>query len=243
MDGPADLAEVAANLARVRERIERARERAGAAPDVQLVAVSKTVPLPRVAAACAAGQWDLGENRVQDALARVEQLPPHLAALGLPADMARWHLIGPIQSNKARRAVGPFVLLHAVDGWPLACKLDAVAGERAGRQAILLEVNLTREPQKHGVAPEAAAELAARIAAECRHLDLQGLMTMARFGAGEAELRATFGGLRRLAEACRPASGLPLPHLSMGMSDDFETAVAEGATIVRIGSAIFGPRA
>ncbi len=233
--------EVSRRLERVRERIERARARAGRRDEVTLVAVCKTMPLPAVVAAVAAGQRDFGENRIQDALPRVEALPPLLRQAGLPADGPRWHFIGHLQGNKARRAVGPFALLHAIDSAELARRLDAVAAERQRRQAVLLEVNLSREPQKAGVAAEAAPRLAAEIAT-LSHLDLQGLMTMARLGAPERELRAVFAGLRDVAERARTASGLPLAQLSMGMSDDFEIAVEEGATLVRVGTAIFGAR-
>ncbi len=235
--------DIEARLALVRERIERARDRAGRREAVTLVAVSKTAPLAAVVAACRAGQRDFGENRMQDALPRAGALPGLLAAAGLPAEPPpRWHFIGHLQSNKARRAVGPFVLLHAVDGLALAGRLDEAAGAAGGAQAVLLEVNVAREPQKAGVAPEAAVDCAVRLAETCPRLELRGLMTMARFGAGEAELRATFGALRDLAAAARRAARLPLPELSMGMSDDYEIAVEEGATLVRVGTAIFGPR-
>jgi len=233
--------DIAGRLARVRERIERARQRGGRRDPVRLVAVSKAASLAAVAEACAAGQRDFGENRVQDALPRVQALPPLLTDRGLASADVRWHFLGHIQGNKARRAIGPFQLLHAVDSWPLARRLDAAAGEQGRRQAVLVEVNMSREPQKSGVAPDAVAGLAVLIAG-CPQLELAGLMTMARFDAPEPELRATFGGLRRLAEETRAASGFPLPDLSMGMSADFEIAVEEGATIVRVGTAIFGPR-
>ncbi|MHB8079948.1 MAG: YggS family pyridoxal phosphate-dependent enzyme [Candidatus Krumholzibacteriia bacterium] len=236
--------DIEARLAVVRERIERARDRAGRRDPVTLVAVSKTAPLTAVVAACLAGHRDFGENRMQDAVPRVAALPALLAAAGLPpATAPRWHFIGHLQSNKAHRAIGPFALLHAVDDLALAGRLDRAAAAAPGRQAVLLEVNVAREPQKAGVAPEAAVDSAARLAGSCPHLELRGLMAMARFGAAEAELRATFGALRELAAAARSATRLPLPDLSMGMSDDYEIAVEEGATLVRVGTALFGPRA
>ena len=235
--------DIEARLAVVRERIERARDRAGRRDPITLVAVSKTAPLTAVVAACRAGHRDFGENRVQDALPRVGALPALLAAAGLPPEaMPRWHFIGHLQSNKARRAIGPFALLHAVDDLVLAGRLDQAAAAAGHRQAVLLEVNVAREPQKAGVMPEAAIDCAVRLVESCPHLALRGLMTMARFGAGEAELRATFGALRGLAEMARSATRLPLPALSMGMSDDYGIAVEEGATLVRVGTAIFGPR-
>jgi len=229
-------------LARVRERIAAACERVGRDPaGVRLVAVTKRIPLADVVAACAAGQWDLGENRIQDALARIRELPPRLAAAGLDPARVRWHFIGHLQSNKAGKAVGPFQLLHALDSRHLAERLEDRAAAAGRIQPVLLEVNVSRESQKQGCAPDAAVELALAVAAQA-HLALQGLMTMARYEAPEPELRATFAGLRRLAERAREATRLALPELSMGMSDDFEIAVEEGATLVRVGTAIFGPR-
>jgi len=233
---------VAGRLAAVRERIAAACRRAGRDPAaVTLVAVSKRIPLDLVVAACRAGQWDLGENRVQDALPRQAALAAALAGAGLPADRVRWHFIGNIQTNKARKVVGRFVLLQAVDSERLARRLDAVATERGVRQPVLLEVNISGEPQKHGVAPDAAVATAAAVAV-LPGLELRGLMGMARFGAPEGELRRSFSLLRELRERARAETGRPLPVLSMGMSDDFPVAVEEGSTMVRIGTAIFGPR-
>jgi pyridoxal phosphate enzyme (YggS family) len=237
-----DAATVTANLAAVRERIAEACRRAGRPTDaVRLVAVSKRIPLDAVAAACAAGQWDLGENRIQEALPRQDELAALLRARGLDAAPLRWHFIGHLQSNKARRAQGRFALLHGVDSLALAARLDRLAREDGSVERILLEVNISGEAQKHGIAPGDAPAAAAEVAA-LPGLDLQGLMGMARYGAPATALHASFAELRRAAEQARAASGLALPELSMGMSDDFEIAVAEGATIVRVGGAIFGPR-
>jgi pyridoxal phosphate enzyme (YggS family) len=234
--------DVADRLRRVREDITRACDRAGRTPDsVQLVAVCKRIPLPLVVAACRAGQWDLGENRIQEAVSRRTELPPLLAGAGLDPGAVRWHFIGHLQRNKAGKAVGAFHLLHAVDSLRLAERLAKLAAEAGQTQRVLIEVNQSREPQKHGILPEAAVDLVSQVAA-LGPLEPEGLMTMARFGAAEAELRETFAGLRRLCEDARGACGLPLPHLSMGMTDDYAAAIAEGATIVRIGTAIFGPR-
>ncbi|MFH1844348.1 MAG: YggS family pyridoxal phosphate-dependent enzyme [bacterium] len=236
-------AAIAGFLARVEERIADTCVSCGRARDeVTLVAVSKRIPLPLVVAACAAGQRDFGENRIQDAIPRQTEIEPLLAAAGLPADVVRWHFIGHLQRNKASKAVGAFSLLHAVDSLRLVTSLAALAAERQQPQPWLLEVNLTRESQKHGIASESALELLAA-AAEQPLLEPAGLMTMARYGADEAELRKTFAALRRLSETLRTATGLSLPHLSMGMSNDFPQAIAEGATLIRIGTAIFGPRA
>ena len=238
MTGP----RVKENLERVRERIDAACARVGRTGEsVQLVAVSKRIPLPLLVDACRAGQWALGENRVQDALSRQTELTAALAAAGLPADRVVWHFIGHLQGNKVARAVGRFDLLHGVDSLKLAQRLSGPADEGGRTERILLEVNISREPQKHGFSPVEVAETAARIG-QLPGLELRGLMGMARSGAAEAELRTTFASLRRLAETAREFSGLSLPELSMGMSGDFEAAIAEGATIVRVGGAIFGER-
>ncbi len=233
---------VADRLADVRERIAAACERAGRpAGSVRLLAVSKRIDLPLVVAACRAGQRDLGENRIQDALPRQDELRRALAAAGLDPDLPRWHFVGHLQRNKAGKAAGAFVLLHAVDSERLAHALQERCARLGVRQPVLVEANLGGEAQKHGVGPEAAGALLETVAG-LPALDLRGLMTMGRWGAPEAELRRTFAALRDLRDEGRRRTGLPLPELSMGMSDDFEAAILEGATIVRIGTAIFGPR-
>ena len=238
-----DAATVAANLDRVRAGIADACARAGrSAAEVTLVAVSKRIAPDLVLAACRAGQRDLGENRVQDALARQDDFGPLLAQAGLPADHVRWHFIGNIQGNKAGRVAGRFDLVHGVDSLRLAARLARGATDVGGIEPVLLEVNISGEGAKHGFAPEATLAALGEVAS-LPGLDVQGLMGMARFGADEAELRRSFALLRDLAEAGRAATGLALPQLSMGMSADFREAIAEGATIVRIGGAIFGPRA
>ena len=236
------MIDVAANLDRIRERLAAACGRAGRdAADVALVAVTKRIPLTRVADACRAGQFVLGENRIQDALPRQVELRSLLTAEGADPEAPRWHFIGALQKNKARKAVGAFELIHGVDSLDLALRLDRIAAEQGLNQPILLQVNVTGEESKHGLTPEEARAAAAELAG-ADGVEFQGLMTMARAGAADAELHRTFAGLRGLAEALRAESGLALPHLSMGMSGDFEIAAAEGATLVRIGSAIFGPR-
>ncbi len=236
------MSRVADNLARVRDRMAAACDRAGRPHDaVRLVAVSKRIPLPALVEAAAAGHVLFGENRIQDALPRPDELGAALSAAGVDAPPPAWHFIGHLQSNKARKAVGRFDLIHAVDSAKLARRLSDVAVEQGLRQAVLLEVNVTGEAQKHGLAPAEVPEAAA-LAAGLPGLDPRGLMCMARFGAPEAELRDTFAALRRLAEAARADTGRPLPELSMGMSDDFELAIEEGATLVRVGTAVFGPR-
>ena len=233
---------VADNLARIRERIAAVCARTGRPEgSVRLVGVTKRVPLPLVVEACRAGLRDLGENRVQDALERIEAVGGLLAAAGIGAETIRWHFIGHLQRNKAARASGRFALLHGVDSEELAGVLSRLAVQNGRTQSLLLEVNVSGEVQKSGVDPEAAPAIAARIG-RLPGLELGGLMGMARYGAAEPELRATFAGLRSLADRLRTATGLPLPELSMGMSGDFEAAIAEGSTLVRIGTAIFGER-
>ncbi len=217
----------------VLERIAAACARVGRDPgEVALVAVSKTVPVERLRAALVAGIDRLGENRVQEAAAKVPELPG-----------ARWHLVGPLQSNKARRAVELFEVIETVDSVDLALRLDRIVGElRPGtRYPVLLQVNVDRDPAKAGLDPEAVAWALDRIS-ELERLEVRGLMTIGRLVREPEAARPTFRSLARLAERLR-RSGLRLgPELSMGMSDDFEVAVEEGATIVRIGRAIFGER-
>ncbi len=233
---------VASRLDWVRDRIATACARAGRSPDeVRLVAVSKRIDPALVVEVCRAGQWDLGENRIPEALDRQPELARLLDEAGLPADQVRWHFIGHLQSNKAGKAAGRFHLLHSVDSVKLAAKLSNLAVAAGRTESILLEVNISGEVQKQGLVPEEVSEAVNRISA-LPGLDLCGLMGMARYGAPERDLRAGFAALRRLGEDARASAGLELPELSMGMSGDFEAAIAEGSTLVRIGGAIFGPR-
>ncbi len=233
---------VAERLARVRDRISEACNRAGRPCDeVSLVAVSKRIALPMVVEACRAGQWDLGENRVVEAVDRQPELARLLTEAGLQAERLRWHFIGHLQSNKAGKAAGRFHMLHSVDSLKLAEKLSRLAVEEGRTETILLEINISGEAQKQGLAERETTDVATRIAS-LQGLDLRGLMGMAKYGSSESELRTSFASLRLLAEDARVATGLALPELSMGMSGDFEAAIAEGSTLVRIGGAIFGPR-
>jgi pyridoxal phosphate enzyme (YggS family) len=230
---PTEVARLRAARTRILDRIAAACRRAGRDPaGVTLVAVSKTVAVERLRAAVAAGLDLFGENRVQEAAPKV----PEVAG-------ARWHLVGPLQSNKARRAVELFDAIETVDSVDLAVRLDRIVGElRPGtRYPVLLQVNVDRDPAKAGLDPEAVAWALERIAL-LAHLEVQGLMTIGRLVDAPEAARPTFRALRALGERLR-RSGLPLgPELSMGMSDDFEVAVEEGATIVRVGRAIFGER-
>jgi pyridoxal phosphate enzyme (YggS family) len=226
---------VAENLARVRERIAEAARRSGRPPEaVTLVAVSKLQPIARIEQAYAAGQRVFGENYVQEALGKIA---------ALPAD-ARWHLIGHLQSNKARLAAERFACIETVDSPRLAHALERHAGEAGAAPEALVQVNWSGEASKAGVTdPEALRRLVEELAGY-RHLRLRGLMTIPDPAYGEAELRRCFAEMRRLRDALAAEFGLGerLKELSMGMSHDFEWAVEEGATIVRVGTAIFGAR-
>ena len=217
-------------LGEIRERIARAQARSGFTHPVTIVAVTKGHGPEAVQAAMAAGLTDVGENRVQEALAKQE-------AIGLEA--VGWHLIGSLQRNKARQVLGRFRLIHSVDREDLADALDRRASP-SGRQPVLVEVNCSGEDQKGGVAPEAAAGLVAAILAK-PGLEFRGLMTMAALTDDERVQRAAFGRLRGIKDALE-AGGTPVAELSMGMSGDFEAAVEEGATMVRLGTILFGRR-
>jgi PLP dependent protein len=209
---------VAENLASVRERIVRA----GRDPDeVAIVAVTKGFDVSVCREALAAGLHVLGENRVHEALTKMDELPE-----------AEWHLIGHLQTNKARVAAGRFGLIHSVDSLRLAEAIAKIAPE----QAVLVEVNVAREPQKSGADPDHALDV---IEAVARTLDLRGLMAM---GPSQGDPTPTFVELRNLREAAEQRLAKGLPILSMGMSGDFEAALAAGSTMLRLGQVLFGPR-
>jgi pyridoxal phosphate enzyme (YggS family) len=227
-----DMSLVAHNLKEVQAFIAAAAQRAGREPAaVRLVAVSKTVDLERLRAAIAAGQRLFGENYLQEAKAKIEALDPGIS----------WHLVGHLQTNKAKGAVELFDLIHGVDRLKLARALEAAAARLGQVQDILIQVNQGGEETKSGVAPEAAPELLQEIA-RLPHLRVQGLMTMPPWFQDPEAVRPYFRALRELRDRLRDLSGLPLPELSMGMSNDYEVAVEEGATLVRVGTAVFGPR-
>ena len=229
-----DLSALPANLARVREDVERIRAAEGVRTPVRVVGVTKGHPVDAVRAAWAAGLADVGENRVQEATAK------HGEAAGVPVT---WHLIGHLQTNKARLVPGCFAWVHSVDSVKVADALATALARlpQAAPLKVLVQVNLAGEAQKTGCDPAAAGEVAAQVAARAG-LELQGLMTMAPFTDDEATQRRVFGGLRRLREELE-RGGLRLPELSMGMSGDYRAAVAEGATILRLGTVLFGERA
>ncbi len=216
--GP-ELASIAERLARIRARIERA---GGDPESIAIVAVTKGQPLEACRAAVSVGLSLLGENRVGEALGKMHQVPG-----------ATWHLIGHLQTNKVRHA-GRFAMVQSVDSERLA---EALARRFGAREiAALLEVNVSREPQKHGVLPEATVATAERVAGL---VDLQGLMAI---GPTAGDPGPAFAELRRLRDAAEQRLGRALPVLSMGMSEDLEAAVAAGSTMLRIGRALFGPR-
>lgn len=218
-------------LAHVRAEIARRQAAAGRTAPVTVVAVTKGFGVDAVEAALEAGVIDLGENRVQEALDKVDT----------PAGRrATWHLIGHLQRNKAKQVAGRFALVHSVDSVALADELDRRAAGHSAKQRVLLQVNVAGETQKSGCTPGEAAALA-RHAAALPHLSLEGLMTIAPFTDDDGVQRRTFRGLRELRDALQE-EGLWLPTLSMGMSADYGVAVEEGATVIRLGTVLFGPR-
>jgi hypothetical protein len=223
--------EIAERLASVRSRISRAAERAGRDPaSVRLIAVTKTVPPQRIAEAVVAGVTEIGENRVQEARWKHATVPPGL----------RWHLVGHLQSNKAALAARLFDTVHSLDSARVGAALSGHRDPGRGPLQGLVEVDLTGIAGRTGVPPE-SAEALLRSLAEQRALSLAGLMTLAPFG-DPAAARECFRRLRELRDRLRAELGLELPELSMGMSDDFELAIAEGATMVRLGRVLFGER-
>ncbi|HXY62643.1 MAG TPA: YggS family pyridoxal phosphate-dependent enzyme [Nitrospirota bacterium] len=226
--------EIADNFNAIMNRIATAAVRSGREPSsVKLVAVTKTVDVERIREAISAGATILGENRVQEAKEKIEQLGP----------IAQWHLIGHLQTNKARNAVRLFTMIHSVDSLELAKELDKQAVKFGKIQDVLIEVNIAGEASKAGVA---VRDLGAVVqeAAKLKYISIKGLMTMPPFLDDPEAVRPYFRRLRDLAEGIEKENipGLSLRELSMGMSGDFEVAIEEGATMVRVGTAIFGSR-
>jgi pyridoxal phosphate enzyme (YggS family) len=223
---------IAQRLQVIRGRIAEAAEAVGRSPSsVRLVAVSKTVDIEDVAEAVQAGQLVFGENRVQELERKAPRLP----------SSCEWHMIGHLQRNKVRAAVAHAAWIHSVDSPALIRRIGRIAAEQQKRPVLLLEVNVSGEDSKFGISPDACRELLEAGLSE-EALEVRGLMTMAPWGCPEAEIRRTFSGLRMLRDKLQEETGRALPELSMGMSGDFEYAIAEGATLVRIGTAVFGPR-
>ncbi|MGE3274624.1 MAG: YggS family pyridoxal phosphate-dependent enzyme [Vicinamibacterales bacterium] len=230
-----DVSHIPGRLAEVRARIGEAAARSGRHPDeVRLVAVSKTFPAEAVRAAADAGQRDFGENKVQEGLQKIEQL----------ADTSiRWHLIGHLQSNKARKAAAGFGTIHAVDSPDLLRKLDQAAVAAGTTPELLVQVDLALEPTKHGAALDTVPALF-EAASGLQAARVVGLMLLPPLVDDPEDARPWFRSLRDLRDGLA-ASGVPaarLRELSMGMSHDFEVAIEEGATMVRVGTAIFGRR-
>jgi pyridoxal phosphate enzyme (YggS family) len=221
-------------LLRVRERIARAAQRSGrTAEDITLIAVSKTFDPHTVQKAVDAGARDLGENRIQEALSKVGQIN----------GLVRWHLIGHLQSNKARQAIETFEVIHTIDSVQLVERLDRIAGELNRSPDVLIQVDLAHEPTKSG-ADELALPAIIETLGAARHLNFRGLMTLPPFFETPEQTRPFFRRLRELIDSLNRnrESGRQLTELSMGMSHDFEVAIEEGATMVRVGTAIFGSR-
>ena len=219
-------------LATVRHAIDQAASAAGRDPaGIELVAVSKTHPPATLHEAADAGQMIFGESRLQEARAKVPLLPTRL----------RWHFIGHLQKNKIRAALPLFELFHSLDSLDLARQVHRIAGEDGQRPKVLLEVNVAGEASKFGFSPETLrAQLDDLLALD--RLDIGGLMTVAPYAAEPENSRPYFRHLRELRDRLQDEAGVGLPQLSMGMSGDYLVAVAEGATLVRVGSAIFGQR-
>ncbi len=220
---------IALNCARVRQRIDAACRRAGRdSADVRLVAVTKSAEWEWIEALAANGIHDLGESRPQQLLERAGRFDGGI----------RWHLIGPLQRNKVRKVLPVAAWIHSVAAIGLLEKIDQVASEQALRPRVLLEVNVSGERSKHGFSPDELLSGWPAVAARAR-LEIAGLMTMAPFSSDPEQARPVFAGLRALRDRLNSLGGPPLSELSMGMSGDFEPAVEEGSTMVRIGTSLF----
>lgn len=228
-----DVAAIAARAHAIRERVDAAARRAGRDPgEITLIGAAKTHPPSAIAAAVDAGIRDIGENRVQEWRDKRD-------ALAAQGAVIRWHFIGTLQKNKVRAVVGEVVLIHSVDSPALAEAIGARARQAGTVQDVLLEVNVAAEPSKHGVGREEAEAVAARLD-DIGGVRLRGFMTIPPPGDPSAA-RAAFGWIRGLRDRLAPQRPA-LTELSMGMSEDFEVGIEEGSTMVRIGTAIFGPR-
>ena len=226
------MSQISDNLINIHSRMQDAAQRVGRqVSDVRLVAVSKTYPPAVIQEAWNAGQHVFGENRVQDALPKIEELPAE----------AEWHFIGHLQSNKIRKALPAFTLIHGVDNLELAQQINRIAGEMGLTANILLEINVSGEASKFGFSPADLRENLEGLLC-LPNIRINGLMTMAPYSEDPETARPVFSKLRILRDELAAQSGQALPELSMGMSGDFEVAIQEGATIVRIGSSIFGHR-
>jgi pyridoxal phosphate enzyme (YggS family) len=226
------MAEIAENLDRVREQIAQAAAKAGrAGDDIELVAITKTHPAEKVREAVEVGQQLFGENRVQEARAKIPELPSTL----------RWHFVGHLQKNKIRHALPLFEMIHSVDSLALAQEMNRIAEEEGLHPRVLLEVNVAGEGSKFGFKPETArGEMESLLALP--RLSIEGLMCIPPLAEEAEGSRKHFVQLRELRDALEKEFNLKLPQLSMGMTSDFAVAIEEGATLVRVGTAIFGER-
>ena len=226
------MSNVAENLARVRKEIAQACAKCRRNVDeIELVAVTKTHAAERLREAIEAGQMLFGENKVQEARAKIPELP----------SSARWHFIGHLQKNKIRHALPLFELFHSVDSLDLAAAMNRVADEDGQRPRVLLEVNVSGEGSKFGFEPAVLRQQIEELLA-LERLTIEGLMTIPPFAPEAEASRKFFVQLRELRDEIERVAGAKLPQLSMGMSDDFTVAIEEGATLVRVGTAIFGKR-
>ena len=226
------MSQMSDNLINIHSRIQDAARRVGRqVSDVRLVAVSKTYPPAVIQEAWNAGQHVFGENRVQDALPKIAELPAE----------AEWHFIGHLQSNKIRKALPAFTLIHGVDNLELAQQINRIAGEMGLTANILLEINVSGEASKFGFSPTDLRQNLEGLLC-LPSIRINGLMTMAPYSEDPETARPVFSKLRILRDELAAQSGKALQELSMGMSGDFEVGIEEGATIVRIGSSIFGHR-
>jgi pyridoxal phosphate enzyme (YggS family) len=222
------------NLLRVLDRMDQAAKRAGRDPEeIKLVTVSKTVEPARIREAIEAGVTILGENYVQEARRKIEEIGHGI----------QWHMIGHLQTNKAKYAVTLFDYVHSIDGISLAREIDRRAAQKGRRVRALVEVNLSGESSKFGIAPEDVMELIQQVAS-LKHVSIEGLMTMPPYFDDPESARPYFVELRELRDRVRgeEIEGVRMDELSMGMSGDFEAAIEEGATMIRVGTAIFGER-
>lgn len=227
------MSDLASRLHAIHHRLRLACDRAGRRVEsVELLAVSKTFPVEVVREAMEAGQLLFGENKVQEVLAKAPELP----------SKARWHLIGHLQSNKVRKILPVVEAVHSLDSIELACDMQRIGGELGLFPKVYLEVNLAAESTKHGFKPAELREGGLEALYKLDRLHIQGLMCIPPFDPVPEKTRPRFATLRLLRDELEIQGGAPLPKLSMGMSHDFEVAIEEGATIVRVGSAIFGER-
>ena len=224
---------IAENLVEVRERISRAIQKSGREPDsARLITVSKQISVDRIEAARAAGAVVFGENKIQEAIPKIKQMG---------AEGIFWHFIGHLQKNKIKFLDERFDLIHSVDSFELAEKIAKHYHSENRVQRILLQVNVSGESAKFGMEPKELEKQMAEFF-QLQGIQVEGLMTIPPFDSDPENSRRHFSRLRELREQYEKQNGLPLNQLSMGMSNDFEVAIEEGATLVRVGTAIFGPR-